>query len=78
VQEKMVLKYSLRKTLAEYNFACSEEAEIDKLYNTGKKGMSKISLNSDKIRRVLVVAETIVWICRVGLVHRLFNLFSFT
>lgn len=74
----MVLKYSLRKTLAEYSFACSAEAEIDKLYNTVKKEMSKISLNSDKIRRVLVVAETIVWMCHVGLVHCLFNLFSFT
>lgn len=74
----MVLKYSLRKTLAEYNFACFEEAEIDKLYNTGKKEMSKIFLNSEKIRRVLVVAETIVWMCDVGLVQCLFNLFSFT
>ena len=50
----MVLKYLLRKTLAEHNFACFEEAEIDKLYNTGKKEMSKISLNSEKIRRVLL------------------------
>ena len=40
--------------------------------------MSKISLNSDKIRRVLLVAETIVWMCHVGLVQCLFNLFSLT
>ena len=51
---------------------------MDKLFNTGKKEMSKISLNSEKICRVLVVAETIVWMRHVSLVQCLFILFSFT